>query len=105
LAAKDDLPPIKDARDRFIAWLGKDSSLVTEEGGEYGLCPWCIGAWVSLAVALAYRFPRTRRVLLPFAVSGVVGLLSTADSALGRIAGASVELEIGTALPEGLHRG
>lgn len=109
LAAVDTLPPIKAARSRAIAWLGKDSSLVTEDAGEYGLCPWCIGVWVSLAVVLAYRFPLARKTLLPFAVSGLVGLLSTADSALGRIAGASVEVEIGTGLParstDGPHRG
>lgn len=41
-------------------------------------CPWCLGWWISLASGFAYReWPRgTTWVLLPFAVSASVALIS-----------------------------
>lgn len=107
LVIEEDLPPVKAARERLIAAVGPDSVTAEALG-----CPWCTGWWVSLlVVAASWRSPLIRRVLLVPAVSGLVGLLSTADSALGRIAGASVEVEIRTVLPgparsaEGPHHG
>lgn len=95
LLIEDDLPPLKLARARVLGALDPDSTAVT-----FLRCPWCVGWWVSLAVvAAAWRSEAVRKALLVPAASGLVGLLSTADSALGRIAGASVEVEIGTVLP------
>lgn len=77
----DDFPPVELARTRLIEWAGKDSALAS-----LIRCPWCSGAWVSLAVvAIALRYPAARKALLVPAVSGAVGLLATADAALGRI--------------------
>lgn len=41
-------------------------------------CPWCIGAWISLAVYVAWlAAPRgTLYAMTPFALSGVVGLIA-----------------------------
>lgn len=41
-------------------------------------CPWCLGFWISLACVVAYRvWPNaTTWVLLPFAVSASVALIS-----------------------------
>lgn len=46
--------------------------------GEFIHCPWCLGFWASLAcVAAFYEWPHaTRWVLLPFAVSASVALIS-----------------------------
>ena len=90
LLAKDDLPPVKAMRDRFVAWVGKDSSLVTEEDGKWELCPWCISVHVAWAfVCLATGKPPWRLTfrdwMLVAALSASTGLLSTADSALGRL--------------------
>lgn len=81
LIVEDDLPPVQAARGRLIGWAGKDSVLA--EGLR---CSWCAGYWVALATAAAaLRWPRARKVLLPFAISSVVGLLGTLDGALGRV--------------------
>lgn len=90
LLSKDDLPPVKAMRNRFIAWVGKDSSLVTEEDGEWELCPWCISVHVAWAlVCLATRKPPWRLGfrdwMLVGALSASTGLLSTVDSAMGRL--------------------
>lgn len=86
LVTTDTLPPVQGLRDRFIAWVGKDSSLVVEEDGEYTLCPWCLAVWVAVAVVpAALRFQKVRKALLIPAASAMAGLLSTADSALGRM--------------------
>lgn len=41
-------------------------------------CPWCLGFWISLAAVGAYsQWPHaTRWILLPFAVSASVALIS-----------------------------
>lgn len=41
-------------------------------------CPWCLGFWISLAAVLAYaQWPHaTRWILLPFAISALVALIS-----------------------------
>jgi hypothetical protein len=80
IVTTDDFPPIELARTRLIEWAGKDSAIASLIG-----CSWCSGAWISLAVvALALRYPAARKVLLVPAVSGAVGLLATADAAMGR---------------------
>lgn len=80
LATLDDFPPVELARTRIIEWAGKDSSLA-----KLVSCPWCSGWWISLAVVvLAMRYPAARKALLVPAVSGAVGLLATADAAMGR---------------------
>lgn len=80
LATTDDFPPIELARTRIIEWAGKDSSLA-----KLVACPWCSGWWISLAVvAVSLRYPAARKALLVPAVSGAVGLLATADAAMGR---------------------
>lgn len=90
LLTKDDLPPVKAMRDRFIGWVGKDSSLVTEEDGEWELCPWCISvhvAWVLVCLAI-HKPPwrlTVRDWMLVASLSATAGLLSTADSAMGRV--------------------
>lgn len=76
----DDFPPVELARARIIEWAGKDSAIAS-----LIRCPWCSGAWCSFAVvAVALRYPAVRKALLVPAVSGAVGLLATADAALGR---------------------
>jgi Protein of unknown function (DUF1360) len=44
--------------------------------GEFVHCPWCLGFWIGLVAVVAYAaWPHaTRWVLLPFAVSTLVGL-------------------------------
>ena len=85
LIAEDDLPPVQAARDKVIAWVGKNSTLA-----EGLTCPWCCGAHVAwILVCLTVRKPpwrlSFREWMLAAAVSGTTGLLSTADSALGRL--------------------
>jgi hypothetical protein len=80
LATTDDFPPIELARSRIIEWAGKDSAIASLIG-----CSWCSGFWLSaVVVALALRYPAARKALLVPAVSGAVGLLATADAAMGR---------------------
>lgn len=83
LVTTDDFPPIELARTRLIEWAGKDSALA-----EWVSCPWCAGWHITLIlVAVALRYPAVRKALLVPAVSGVVGLLATADAAMGRSGG------------------
>lgn len=44
--------------------------------GEFVHCPWCLGFWICLAIVLAYaQWPSgTLWVMLPFALSALVGL-------------------------------
>jgi hypothetical protein len=77
----DQWPPMVQARN----WLSRH---VDEESVwmELSRCSWCQGLWISPLVALSIkRYPRVRWLLLGPALSGVVGLLSTADSALARM--------------------
>lgn len=59
----------RDGKDR--GWLrGKVADLLT--------CPWCLGFWLSLGcVAVWAEFPGWRWVLVPWAVAGAQGILST----------------------------
>ena len=80
IVTTDDFPPIELARTRIVEWAGKDSALAKAIS-----CPWCSGWYISLAVVvLALRYPAARKALLVPAVSGAVGLLATADAAMGR---------------------
>lgn len=97
LAGWDDLPPIAAAR----AWLvgeewtagrtpdlpGKTPDSEIDEVrpsyrrpllAHFVACPWCIGAWISLGVYTAWLLAphATLLVLVPFALSGVVGLIA-----------------------------
>ncbi len=53
------------------------------KGEEWLLCPWCAGAWISVAWWLAWvAWPHwTLVVAVPFAISAVVGIVGslTAD--------------------------
>jgi len=85
LVVKDDLPPIQAARDWLVERAGKDSTLA-----EMIRCSWCAGAHVAWAlVCLATHKPPWRLSfrdwMLVAALSASTGLLSTADSAMGRI--------------------
>lgn len=81
LVVTDDFPPVLDLRRAIIAKAGKDSLV----GGVLD-CSWCAGLWVALLLVVASRSAAVRRLLVVPAVSGLVGLLSTLDSALGRLA-------------------
>lgn len=52
-------------------------------GRELIHCPWCIGFWISLAVALvtmaSWPHPVTVVVLIAFAISEAVGLIAVND--------------------------
>jgi hypothetical protein len=71
-------------RDRFIGYsLGDDGKYHRNRWptprkrlGEFVHCPWCLGFWIGLAVVVAYAaWPHgTRWVMLPFAISSLVGL-------------------------------
>ncbi len=42
------------------------------------VCPWCLGFWISLGtVAWWAEWPEARWVLVPWAVSAVVGMMAT----------------------------
>lgn len=50
LLAVDEFPPIETARERFEVWI------TNRFGAEWAAgisCPWCSGAWVSIAVVSA----------------------------------------------------
>lgn len=80
LLAEDDLPPLARARD----WL----TGAQREDGEWSFrrptlahflaCPYCLGAWVSLAVYAAWLSAPvpTLYAMTPFAISGAVGLIA-----------------------------
>jgi hypothetical protein len=87
--SEDGFPPVKRLRDGIRDRYGPDSPWT-----EILSCPWCQSLWISPLVALSIkRYPRVRWLLLGPALSGVVGLLSTADSALSRIGTTSPEKE------------
>lgn len=69
----DVFPPVERVRDRVTRWSG-EAGLVTE----LLACPFCLGAWISLAVYLAWwAAPRpTLAVATVAALSAVVGLVA-----------------------------
>lgn len=86
----DGFPPMKRLREGIKARYGSDSSWT-----ELATCPWCQSLWLSPLVVLSIkRYPGLRWLLLGPAISGVVGLLSTADSALGKVGGEILSTEL-----------
>lgn len=89
--AHDAWPPVKFMRERYLASVGSESAWA-----DLALCAWCQSLWLAPVAVLMLRRRRhiSHWLLLVPAISGLVGLFSTADSALGRIAGASIEVEL-----------
>lgn len=48
---------------------------------EFVLCPWCLGAWLSLGIYLLWVWVPTAALLVavPFALSAAVGLINRLD--------------------------
>jgi len=65
---------LDDAREATVGRLDPDGKLAELFG-----CPWCIGFWICIVIAIIWMLApiNTERVMLPFALSAIVGLVAT----------------------------
>lgn len=76
----ESFPLVVEARSRLKKWLGEDHFIVKMLD-----CPWCSSVWfAAILVPLGQRSGAVRKLLTIPALSAFTGVLSTADSALGR---------------------